>query len=34
MKIFAGALFLAVMASTLAAAQTPSEPGIAPFIAH
>jgi hypothetical protein len=34
MKIFAGALFLAVMASSLAAAQTPGEPGIAPFIAH
>lgn len=34
MKMFAGAPFLAVMASFNAAAQTPGEPGIAPFIAH
>jgi uncharacterized protein DUF3108 len=34
MKMFAGALLLASLASTQAAAQTPSEPGIAPFIAH
>jgi hypothetical protein len=34
MKMFAGALFLASLASTGAAAQTPGEPGIAPFIAH
>lgn len=34
MKIFAGALCLAVMASPLATAQTPVEPGIEPFVAH
>jgi hypothetical protein len=34
MKMFAGALFLAVMASADAAAQTPGETGIAPFVAH
>jgi len=34
MKMFAGALLFASFASTHAAAQTPSEPGIAPFIAH
>jgi hypothetical protein len=34
MKMFTGAPFLAVMASFNAAAQTPGEPGIAPFIAH
>jgi hypothetical protein len=34
MKMFAGALFLAVMASAHAAAQTAGETGIAPFIAH
>jgi hypothetical protein len=34
MKMFAGALFLAVIAAATAAAETPDEPGIAPFIAH
>ena len=34
MKMFAGALLFAVMASTGAAAQTPGETGIAPFVAH
>jgi hypothetical protein len=34
MKMFAGALVFAVMASAGAAAQTPGETGIAPFIAH
>jgi Protein of unknown function (DUF3108) len=34
MKMFAGALLLAVMASANAVAQTPDETGIAPFIAH
>ena len=34
MKMFAGALLFASFASTHAAAQTQSEPGIAPFIAH
>jgi hypothetical protein len=34
MKMFAGALVLASLASTHAAAQTLSEPGIAPFVAH
>jgi hypothetical protein len=34
MKMFAGALVLIVIASGHAAAQTPGEPGIAPFIAH
>jgi hypothetical protein len=34
MKMFAGALVLVVIASVRAEAQTPGEPGIAPFIAH
>jgi len=34
MKMFAGALLLAGMASANAVAQTPDETGIAPFIAH
>jgi Protein of unknown function (DUF3108) len=34
MKMFAGALIFAVMASASAMAQTPGETGIAPFIAH
>jgi hypothetical protein len=34
MKMFAGALFLSCLASAHAAAQTPSDTGIAPFIAH
>jgi Protein of unknown function (DUF3108) len=34
MKMFASAIFLCCLASTHAAAQTPSEPGIAPFVAH
>jgi len=34
MKIFAGALVIAVIAPAAAAAQTPGDPGIQPFIAH
>jgi hypothetical protein len=34
MKMFAGAILVGVMASAAAAAQTPGEPGIRPFIAH
>ncbi len=34
MKKIAGALVITVMASAAAAAQTPAEPGIQPFVAH